>query len=324
MKIKKALLSCFLCMFVFTGLITAQSAFGAKIEQKVTMIPAKPLTYSEQKLISSLAVKVLKHIVKARGDIYDKNPKTAKTEINQALKLIEIIRAGLPTTKIKDYIWVAKKHLSYENTDEVMPDLVPIYTSLEAVEGFIPIEEVKEHVDKAQEALEDKDKEKAKKELALAAAGLVFVEIDLPLGYTERKVTEAAHFLAKNEAKKADEALKAAEEGVQVISVAIYNPVVLAEKSLWQAAEQYAMGKYKGAVVALNRAKEYLKMAAKKADKKTKEEIDELRGKIDDLEKKLDDLEKKAGKEAKGLKEDMKNAWEKTKGLFHKAVDKFK
>ncbi len=324
MKIKNVLFPGFLCLFVFTGLIAAQSAFSAKIEQKVTIIPAKPLTDSEQKLISSLAVKVLKHIVKARGDIHDKSLKNAKREINQALKLIEIIRAGLPTTKIKDHIWVAQKHLSYENTDEVLPDLVPIYASLEAVESFVPVEKVKEHVDKAREALENKDKEKAEKELALAAAGLVFVEIDLPLGYTERKVTEAAHLLAKNEAKKADEALKAAEEGVQVISVAIYNPVVLAEKSLWQAAEQYGMGKYKAAVIALNRAKEYLKRAAKKADEKTKKEIDELKEKIDDLEKKLDDLEKKTGEEVKGLKQDMKNIWEKTKDLFHKMVDKFK
>ncbi|MFH1241141.1 MAG: YfdX family protein [Pseudomonadota bacterium] len=305
MKMTRILLLGFACLILFSGMIGAQNSFAAKMEEEVIITPARPLTYSEQKQISSLAVKVLRHISNARGYIHDKNSKDAKKEINQALKLIENIRAGLPTTTIRDHIWVAQKHLSYENTEEVIPDLIPIYASLDAVEDFIPVKEVRQHVDEA------------KKELALADEGLLFVEIDLPLGHTERKVIEAAHLLANNEEKKADEALNDAEEGVQVISVAIYHPLLIAETSLWQASKQYARGKYEAALAALKKAKEFLKKAAKDTDEQTKKEIDALKEKIDDLEKKI-------GEKGKGLGEDIRETWDKTKGLFRKMVDKFK
>ncbi|GBE03304.1 MAG TPA: hypothetical protein ENH31_04770 [Nitrospirae bacterium] len=53
------------------------------------------------------------------------------TSLKQARELIGIIKEARPVTKVKDHIWVAKKHLSYEDTEEVMPDLIPIYSSLD-------------------------------------------------------------------------------------------------------------------------------------------------------------------------------------------------
>lgn len=55
----------------------------------------------------------------------------AKSELEQAEKLLDIIQAALPATKVKDRICVAKKHLDHADTQEVLPGLVPIYAGLD-------------------------------------------------------------------------------------------------------------------------------------------------------------------------------------------------
>lgn len=303
------------CLMVF-GLFSSQGISADKIKEEVTVIPGKPLTIAEQNMISSMAVKVLKHIARARGYIQDKNFNEAGNEIQKAKNLIEMIKSGLPTTRIKDHIWVAKKHLQYESTEKVIPDLIPIYTSLEAIKDFVPVEEVKAHVDAAKKALKKGDKEEAGKKLELAAEGIVYVEVDLPLRHTERKIIEAERLLAGGEAEKADKILDEAEEGVQVISVAVYEPIVLAERSLWLAARDYAKDKYAAAGDGLHRAKEYMKKAYVDADEKTKKEIQELDKKIDSLGAKMKDG-------ARGLSKDLKEAWSKSREIFKKTVDRF-
>ena len=304
------------CLIVL-GLVFSQVAFGEKVEREVTVAPGNPLSYVGQDRISFMAARVLKHIAIARGYIHEKNARDAREEIDKALKLIEIIRAALPTTKIKDHIWVAKKHLSYEDTEEVIPDLVPIYVSLDAVQDFIPVEDVRDHVDKARKALEDQDKKRGQEELDLAVQGLVYEEIDIPLNATEEKISEAERLLAEGKEKEADMALNQAEEGVQVISLATYEPMLLAERSLWQATKYYVRGKYEASRRALSDAKAYLKQAAEKADKKTKVAIAKLNEKIDDLSKKVE----KGGSD---LSKEMKELWGKTKTLFNKTIEKFK
>jgi membrane protein DedA with SNARE-associated domain len=55
----------------------------------------------------------------------------AKSELEQAEKLLGIIQAALRTAKVKDRIWVAKKHLDHVDTQEVLPNLVPISAGLD-------------------------------------------------------------------------------------------------------------------------------------------------------------------------------------------------
>ena len=310
----------FVSLLSFTLLLGtgfAQVMAGEAVNEEVTVSAGKPLSFPQQEKIAGLAVNALKHIAKARGFIHDENIADAKRELADSQKLMEDIRASLPTTRIKDHIWVAKKHLSYEDSEEVIPDLVPIYASLDEIQSFVTVDETKAHLDEAKKALKKGDKEKGAQALERAGESLVYVEIDLPLSYTERKVAEALHLLAEGKDKDADRLLKDAEDGVQVISIASYGPMVLAQKSLWQATKEYAEGKYDAARRSLSDAKVFLKMAAKQADQKTKEAISKLNGKIDELEKKM-------AESGSDFSNDIKGLWDKTKDVYHETVEKFK
>jgi ElaB/YqjD/DUF883 family membrane-anchored ribosome-binding protein len=97
----------------------------------------------------------------------------------------------------------------------------------------------------------------------------------------------------------------------------IFTEKPLAENSLWQATKYYARDKYEAARKALADAEAYLKSAAKRADRKTKEAIAALRDKIDDLGKKME----KGGDD---FTNEINELWDKSKELFRKTVDKFK
>lgn len=287
------------------------------INEDVSVSSGKPLSFPQQERIANLAVKALKHIAKARGFIHEGNVADAGRELAKSQKLMDMIRASLPTTRIKDHIWVAKKHLSYEDSEEVIPDLVPIYASLDEIQSFVSVDKTREHLDAAKKALKEDDKKKGAASLELAGESLVYVEIDLPLRYTERKVAKALHLLAEGKGNEADQELKAAEDGVQVISISSYGPMVLAQESLWQATKDYAKGRYEAAKRSLADAKVFLKMAAKQADEKTKKSLAKLNLKIDELEKKMAESGTDFSKEIKGL-------WNKTKDVYHETVEKFK
>ncbi len=303
-------------IFLVTGI--SQWAFGEEtVNEEISVSAGKPLSFPQQERIANLAVKALKHIANARGFIHTRNFADARGELAKSQKLMELIRSALPTTRIKDHIWVAKKHLSYEESEEVLPDLVPIYASLDEIQSFVNVDKTREHLDAAKKALKEGDKEKGREALESAGESLVYVEIDLPLRYTERKVANALLLLTEGKGKEADQVLKEAEDGVQVISISSYGPMVLAQESLWQATKDYAKGRYEAAKKSLADAKVFLSMAAKQADEKTKEALAKLKQKIDELEKKMAESGSDFSKEIKGL-------WDKTKDVYHKTVEKFK
>ena len=130
-----------------TALVSAP-VYAATIQEKVITTPGKTITPQEEAVISSAGVKVLRHIAQARSDIQNKDADAAKAELGQADKLLDIIREALPTTSIKDRIWVAKKHLEYEDTQEVLPDLVPIYSALNEMMDIMPVKAARAQLDR--------------------------------------------------------------------------------------------------------------------------------------------------------------------------------
>ncbi|HDH10775.1 MAG TPA: YfdX family protein [Nitrospirae bacterium] len=277
------------------------------IEEGVADVPRRIIT-SEEEAISSAAVKALRHIAEARAGIHEKNVKHAMEELRQSLTLLGIIKSSLPTEKVKDYIQVAKKHLSYEKTKEVIPDLIPIYASIDEIKDIVSVDKAGKHLSKARENLEKGNREGAKKELQLAGESLVYSEIDLPLTYTEKHVIAARKFLAKNELEKADRALKSAEDSVRFLSVDIYSPVTQAKKSLWLATKDYTAGKLAAAKRELGQARRSLEKAVKTGNDKTRAEVNEL---LKDMKTAEAGVEK--SKERIGS--DIRSLWERTKAL---------
>jgi hypothetical protein len=170
---------------------------AADIHEKVTVASGKVVNPREEAVISSAGVKVLRHIAQARSAIHGKDAQSARTELGQVEKLLDIIQAALPTTQVKDRIWVAKKHLEYENTEEVLPDLIPIYSSLDELIDIMPVDMPKKHLEQAKEHLKSGDKESAMEALEATDAALQYTEVDLPLSTTRQLVAQAKADLDK-------------------------------------------------------------------------------------------------------------------------------
>ncbi len=291
----------------------ARPVYAANLQEKVTVTPAKTISPQEEAVISSAGVKVLRHIAQARADIRAKELQDAGTELGQAEKLLDIIQAALPTSQIKDRIWIAKKHLEYENTQEVLPDLIPIYASLDELIDIMPTDTAKHHLDEARNQLKSGDKEKAKQALEATSGALQYTEVDLPLGTTRQLVAQANADLKQEKPGEADKALKAAEDSVVYLSVALQQPLFRAKTLLWQALLDMQAGHRDAASSALQQAVVDLTNASRSDDKATRDAASEILAQARQLQ---DDLE--GGTDiAAGLR----RLWQHTEALADRSVE---
>lgn len=271
------------------------------IHEKVTISPGKALSEAEESAISSAAAHVLRYIAKARGNIHAKKTNRAKADLQQALTLLQIIKAALPVAKVKDHIWVAQKHLDYESTREVTADLIPIEADLTELENIVPVDQARKHLQKSREYLKKGDKQAAKTELTAVGVALIDTEVALPLTSTKRDIAAAKALLAQNKLREADKALKLAEDGVQFMSSAVFAPVAQARNSLRQAAKDYASKDYTTAKADLRAAGTQLDKAARSADQTTRKEAARLKHTIDNLKNKMNQADTSTASTLTGL-----------------------
>ncbi len=289
---------------------TAQAA----IEEKVSVSQVKTISAQEELAISSAATKVLRHIAQARGDLKNKDGDAAQLQLDKAETLLKIIEASMPVNQVKDRIWVAKKHLEYEDSQEVIPDLVPIYSSLDELVDYMPVKQAKQHVDNAKAQLKHNNKQKAIEELNATDAALVYTEIDLPLNVTRQRVASAKADITKGNLEQAEKTLKAAEESVSVISVDIDEPLTVAKSSLWSAIRNYSADAYDKTKADLNDAIHYLQTAAQSADETTRTEAAKLVKQAEELKNKVTSQSAETAKELDHL-------WHHTAALSERSLE---
>ena len=286
---------------------------AANIQEEVSMAPGKSISPQEEAVISSAGVKVLRHIAQARSDIHGKDMEAAKNELAQADKLLNIIQQALPTTEVKDRIWVAKKHLEYEDSQQVLPDLIPIYSSLDELVDVMPVEVAKQHLDEAKKHLMSGDKEQARKSLDATDAALQYTEVDLPLHTTRRFVAEAMANLSKEKSDQADQALKSAEDSVVYLSVAIQQPLFTAKALLWQTVLDLNAKDQKMAKADLQGAIGYLEIASKSDQKPTQEVASQLLGEAKQLQKDMNG--------GKDISTDVRQLWQRAEALADRSME---
>ena len=259
---------------------------AASLQEDVSVSPGRPISAADEAVISSAAVKVLRHIAGARGHLQgDKpDPEAAKAELGKADTLLDIIQAALPAAEVKDRIWVAQKHLEYKDTQEVLPDLVPIFASVDELADYMSVDQAKGHLAKAKEAMGKDQKDQAKDELKQVDEALVYVEADLPLGSTRTLVNQAEADLAKNDTKAADQALSSAEDNVVFLSVSFDSPLTQAKTALWRARQSFDSGDKGAAKADLQSAVSALERAAGSGDKLVREQAGKLVEEVRDLD----------------------------------------
>ena len=257
---------------------------------------------------------ILRNIAEARSDLHEDNLSGAKEAVSQAYTDIRFIRTFSPVAQVKNYIWIAKKHLSYEDSESLMKDLIVIHTALSALDKTHYVENVNEYIDKAMKSLEKKDKEAARVELEMANKALGYSGSDLPLLMSEEYIGSAREYLRRNEPQKADQVLKNAEQELQFVVIDLYAPLPQARKSLWISSKHYAEGEYAAAKKDLERAGDYLNKALRSGDAKTGEDAKSLLKDLDVLKNKMEKGEKMDKAAIEGL-------WERTKALAERDAE---
>lgn len=258
-------------------------SYAGTVQEQVSVKPEKRLSPREEAIISQAGAKVLRHIAQARADIRNKDGDAAGAELDKADKLLDIIHEALPASTVKDRIWVAKKHLEYEDTQQVLPDLIPIYSSLDELTDVMPVKAAKAQLDKAKAHLKAGDKAGARKALEETDASLQYTEIDLPLGTTRDLVAQARTEIGKSRFDDADKSLKAAEDSVVFISVGIEQPLFAAKAALTQSVVNVDAGNIDLARIDLDNAIADLKAAQQSPDTATRDAAKELLGEAQQL-----------------------------------------
>ena len=286
-KTMLSLLPCIFAAAVAAGPIHADEAKDAPLHEEIEVLPGRTITPDEAVALSNAAARVLRHIAQARGAIHDQDLDQARRELDQARKLIAIIKAARPTVRLRDHIWTADRHLDYEDTEEVGEDLIPIEAQLTELEGLIPTQEIHRHIAQAHRQLQAGNKAAAHKALKAAEEAVVLSEADLPLSVAEREVIAAQGFLDKHQLAQADQALKAAEDSVVVTSIGAETPLGQAHAGFWEASKAYAARQYTAARENLDKANHWLKDALESSDQAIRAQAVKLKRAMDELQDKL-------------------------------------
>jgi len=193
--------------------------------------------------ISSAASEAMREITRARrylqGD--DADRKRALEALEHADQLLDGISASLPAADLEGRIWTAARHLDYEGAQEVLPDLIPLFSSLSEIIDEVPREQAHRQLDLAREALQHGREEEAKQALETAGDALLYVEADLPLKSTRQRVDEAQQAILQGDIDKASASLTQAQRDVVTISLSLQSPLTQAKRSLaqgWRACER--------------------------------------------------------------------------------------
>lgn len=296
------------------ALLVGQIALAAEtktpqsvLQEEISTTPGRAITRADEAMVSAAANKVLRHIAKARDAIRRQNADGAKQELRQAETLMDIIRDVAPTTVVKDRMWTADKKLSYENTEEVGPGSVPIFSDLgeREVVNTVKLKTAKAGA-KGNPALGE--------EAEAADVMLYYEELGLPLGPTRHFIAVAQAELRKKRLDAADQALRAAQDSVDFVGVFLPEPLLAARVNLERAHAHYSAGKLPQAKADVTTAIGQMEAAAGNADPAAKADVDKLLNDAKSLQARIDKGETTLGGELRSL-------WRHTDALADRAME---
>lgn len=290
----------------------------ARIVEQESVTPLRAISPADEAALSRAALKTLNRIHDARTALASKNVSAARSALRQADSLLDIIHAALPTAQVRDQIRVAQSKLQYDDTKVIEPNLVPIYTSLDAIEDFAAVPRARAHLDQARAKLSAGDKPGAARELDAVDAALVYQEADLPLAATRGFVRAAEREIARGNLKLADSHLKDAEDNVVTYTAFVDEPIVAARANLARAQRNYVAGRLDAAKAELGRAVTQLDRAAARADASVKQDVSDLARDARTLTGRLDH---RAEADVHSADRDLSLLWHRSRALADRAMD---
>ena len=228
--------------------------------------------------IASTASKVLRHLAQARQHIRNNEYKEANIELVRAENTITLIKISMPTTRIKNHIWVIKSHLDYESAAEVMQDFSALLLIVDYPVDVVVTEKVKTHLMQAEDLAKRNEFSASKEELKAAADELIYPEIDIPLAEAQRLITMVKSDINKrsDNLKRANRLLAKAEDNMAFLSTLPNSPLPVAKKSIKNASKHYNTREYKVAQQEITIAIMALERVAQSTDAQTRKSAEEL------------------------------------------------
>jgi len=245
---------------------------------------------------SLLTSRIVNHLNEATNDILDGNPNGSKSNIENAQKLIKVVRDLLPVTTVTTVVKDAKGKEVYREVDRVQDDRIPLYEEMISMEVVQPI-------------LDAKEKAAKLKGLKLEDADIIQTSVLADLNYIERKLNRAMALMDKPDDALMQLAL-AQTQGIEFVVNENDNSLVKAQQALKLAERMVQDGNTEAARQNLKLAQIHLGMYR------------ELMGKNAVVTKDAKQLEddiaaltpKTLGKETAGI---IEGYWERAVKLFH-------
>lgn len=269
---------------------------AGRITAEVKAKPGAKLSAEESRALSLSAAQILKHVNQARSALDRKDLQAANQNVDQGLVLARIINETVPAYKVETRIKAGD--LTYVDTEDSKPAIIPVYEEWQRVSVMAPIEAAKKAAQKE------------------AAASGVPVAVDVELVHTRTELNvelaqaglqAAKEALKKKDAKAADGALATVQTGVIFGYAKVDLPLEKVRENLVLAKALVDSGKAKEARAALEVAGDALEEYEKGAGQNRAKEAKGLRSEMKKLSK---DIEA----DSKGASEKIMDWWNLVRG----------
>lgn len=269
-----------------------------RIRSKVDIAPSKRLTGTESREVSFAAGRILKHVTQARNAIADHQHDAASKNVDQGLKLIEIIDHVLPHYSVKTEIRAGD--LVYVDEDDVARTFVTLFDELAHRDIITPVLRAKKEAEtqagtaKAEvkktertNAVHADDKNPAPAAPVVALEDIDYTAVKLDLRFASRMLEVAKQNLKEKDHKwhlQADAALLALQAGAVIFEYEEVDlPLEQAADNLKLAEGEMRLGRSEEAKVALRVVGDELKQYEKSAGENRAKEVRQVSQELDKL-----------------------------------------
>ncbi len=274
---------------------TITTGSGSTYQTVVERRTEGQLSEADLNQASLLTSHVVKHINAAVQKLFDQNTRGAVNELENAQKLVKLVRDLLPVTTVTTIVKDAKGKEIYREMDKVQDDRIPLYQGMIAMEVVEPI-------------IKAKKDEADLKGLRMDRTEVINTAVLADLNYIERKMNRAAALIENPEAAL-NQLLLAQSRGVEFVANPTDAPLVQVQQALRLAERMAAEGNETA-------ARENLKIARAQLELYRELLGRENDSRIKQLEDDINGLMSKTGE--KDTAQKIRDYWERTVNLFKK------
>lgn len=174
----------------------------------------------------ALVATALEKVALARSANHEKKQAETTAALNEVRLLFDLIRASRPTAEVKALMNYIKNHLGFEDNKQVLADLLPVYTALNAMTPSPVVNAARRHLDIVKQGLENSDRQKASQALKQMSQALVSDNVDIPLNAADQDLNNAINTLVVQGKPAHDETLLSIEKNLLVMLDTLHNTSV--------------------------------------------------------------------------------------------------